>query len=253
MVRPLKRFFISQTLGSQSKAVTLSESESHHLQNVLRLALGDNCLVFDAAGHEWTGSVVLDKTKHVQIKLLTEHQKKSVKLYYLAIAQAIPHRGKMDGLVEKAAELGIDSIIPMITERTIVRMSAANQSKAHMRWLKIIQEARKQSHSDTLTEIVEPVDFHSVLERIQDQDAAFLFHPQAKQQITEVLSGLRSRLKEGAQTKITVLIGPEGGFTEGEMVKASKKGMQSVRLGESILKADTAFIAIASMFQFGLS
>ncbi len=249
----LKRFFTSQILKSGTASVVLSQEESHHLRNVFRLATGERCLILDSAGHEWEGKIAFsDESKLARITLLKPIQNSFVQHYRLIIAQAIPQRGKMDLIVEKAAELGIDLLIPMITERTMVRMKQEAQQKVLGRWEKIIQAAQKQSHSRISTQVRGCQSFDQVLRDASDSKFSFLLHPSAQNTLPEVLNGLKLKISAESTGSIYVLIGPEGGFSPDEYEQAIKKGLAPVCLGGNILKTDTAFVAIASAFQFAL-
>ena len=148
MARSLKRFFTPQILSSSVRTVALGEEESHHLKKVLRLKEGDSCLVFDSAGNEWLGKVVKNSgKKSAQVQLLEPTRNHNAVECELVIAQAIPQRSKMDVIVEKAAELGIPTLIPMISERTVVRIKKEDEPKVLARWAKIVSGARKQSCS----------------------------------------------------------------------------------------------------------
>lgn len=253
MRETVKRFFTSQILESSSRIVTLDQRESHHLKDVLRLKEGERCFIFDALGNEWTGLVHSVARPGAIVITLVSPSALPIRKYRLTVAQGIPQRGKMDLLVEKASELGVDVLIPMVTERTMVRMDQARESQVLGRWEKIVQEARKQSRSRIPTRVVRSQSFSSVLANIEEPKQTYLFHPTAHENLFEQATKLRSLKRDRLPINVTVLIGPEGGFSKGECAEAQAKGLSMVRLGDTILKTDTAFISIVGILQLALS
>lgn len=253
--RSKKRFFSSEALNSNThpRIILLDPDESHHLSHVLRLKTSDECLVFDKSGCEWSGKVSgFLKNGQAQIELLSLIKHTVPNRFRLVMAQAIPQRAKMDEIVEKAAELGVHQIVPLVTERTIVRIKKEDEAKVISRWQKIIQVAQKQCHSHAPTEVTKPITFEKFVESIPDKSFAYIFDPIAEIGLRETLENLRQKTKGKENVSITALVGPEGGFSEKEFQLAVSKGFQPALLGETLLKADTAFVAIASAFQYGV-
>ncbi len=250
MPRSFKRFFTSQTLDARLKELALAPEETHHLSHVLRLKSNDECTLFDSKGHEWRAKVIEIKNQSARIELIEPIQEMSPSARELVIAQAIPQRAKMDEMVEKAAELGVSRLIPIVTERTIVRVKVDDETRVFARWARILQEARKQSKSRIPTEISKPVAFKRLFEEVGVDELIFLFDPKADESFPDILNGLK---KEKSERSVYVFIGPEGGFTENECKFAREKGARLVKLGNNILKTDTAFVVIASAFRLFLS
>ena len=250
MTRSLKRFFISQIPSDGTNKLVLSKSETHHLERVLRLKPDDECVVFDSAGHEWRSKIVsAGKNQPVELQLVESFPSSSVKASRLVVAQAIPQRAKMDTIVEKAAEIGISRLIPIVTERTIVRIKRDDEAQVLNRWMSIVQETRKQSHSRVATEVLAPKPFREVLSEIETDASIYLFDPRAEKTLPEILSNF----KRSAKRSIYLFIGPEGGFSKVEYDFAVQRGAIVVKLGDTILKTDTAFVTIASVFALYLS
>lgn len=247
--RLLKRFFTSQVLKSNLQKIVLDFEESKHLESVLRLKKGDHCLLFDSTGNEWEAEIsFLESKKPVVVTLAKQTFEKKSRNFHLTMVQGIPQRGKMDLIVEKAAELGVDLVIPMMSDRTVVKPANDTFGKMKCRWEKIIQAARKQSHSHIPTEVTEPRSFAEILSGVYPKESSFLLDPGAEQNIFDALLKLRSKIAAGEKPKLNVLIGPEGGFTPKEIERAVQAGFTPVRFETPILKTDTAFVAVAGMF-----
>ena len=260
--RRLRRFFSPHIFSKEGEEVCLHKSETHHLQRVLRLRPGDACLVTDGMGHEARAFVLkIDRGEAVVKleKLLSKNEAFSkddgVQVF---VALALPQRGKMDFLVEKLQELGVAGIFLMETERTMIKMSAENKTKAVARWEKISRESAKQSGSLRLMTIEAPRPYTKILEQLQAHDENALFDPLPD---TIPFAPWFLECKERfAQKKIptplraNLLFGPEGGFSERELELArQRQDLSIVSLGARVLKLDTAVLAVSSIFRLMLS
>ena len=259
-VRRLRRFFSTQALPLAGGEVWLPSSETHHIRNILRLKPGDSCLVADGAGAE-AEAKVKSFSEDGRTLLTVMKRKASAEVssngLEIRICQAMLQKGKMDGLVEKAQELGVQEIWPVETSRTVVKMSGESSERVLARWEKIAREAAKQSGSLELVKISEPQKLDKVLAQIPDGEKVAIFHPDAKAEnfrewveclIPPPLSSPHEMGggKQGGNT-IYLFLGPEGGFSDQEVEKMlKKKSAALVSLGKNILKADTAFLAVIS-------
>ena len=155
---------------------------------------------------------------------------------------------KMDYIIQKTTELGIESIIPMNTARTVVKLKKDKISSRRKRWGRIAKEAAKQCGRSKITLIEEYLDFKDIVEKVKSYDLVLM--PSVargkRRSLKECLSGFRGK-------SILVLIGPEGGFDSLELDMASKKSILSVSLGENVLKCDTAAISTIAMINYALS
>jgi 16S rRNA (uracil1498-N3)-methyltransferase len=260
MTRPLKRFFINTLLApDKSKAaslttVHLTREETHHIKNVLRMREGSVCLLFDRAGNEFLSR--LEKylpNNRCEAILLESFQKtssenKSEKGLRLTVAQAIPQHRKMDLIVEKAAELGILGVIPLVTERTMARLAKDREEKVCARWNRIAAQTLEQSKVEVIPEISSMVSFSKLCEHFGRFDRVFIFHLNQKAElIQEALK--KTKLRKSDCERILLLIGPEGGFTDHEVHRAKNFGAELVRMSSGVLKTDTAFVAAISIVQ----
>jgi len=254
MPKTPKRFFIAQEINQKTSEVRLDQAESHYLRNVLRLRERDVCIVLDTAGFAWSGQVSsVQKGSPVRVQVTKKLAEPVLRSTTLTIAQAIPQRGKLDTLIEKGVELGLHTLIPIITDRTIVRMSSEAKKRVHQRWCRIEQGARKQSQSRFPSKIELPTSFADAVNQLLTADVRYYCHPMGGKTLSDALYETRVLQKEGHSLQIAILIGPEGGFSEKEVDLAEKNKFQKIDLGENILKTDTAFMAVASWFCLGLS
>ena len=244
MARPLKRFLVSSSLGS--RRVFLTPEETHHVKHVLRMKEGAFCLLFDREGNEFLSRLEhLRSDSRARATLIEPMSRRAQDWLELTVAQAIPQDRKMDEMVRKAAELGVFELIPMTTERTVVRMTDERFRKARARWSRIAEQSLKQSRLRKAPEIGHLSSFPALCSSASKYDHFFLFDPSGKR-IRECIpfSPVPSK-----QTRFLLAIGPEGGFSSLEVEQAKKAGAQIVRMGSGILKTDTAFVASVSFLR----
>ena len=251
MTRALKRFLVSLSLApqvthaqSKSTTVLLPREETHHLKNVLRMKEGELCLLFDSSGYEFVSRIerfLADDRSEVSLldPVLPNSQSSSLKL---TVAQAIPQDRKMDEIVRQAAELGVYEITPLITERTIVRITKDKSPKVIQRWQRIADQTLKQSRLNRAPKILQPMTLDALAQNFNSYKRVFILDT----------SSSAVPIKDYVSTKIEsalLIIGPEGGFSEDEVKKAERLGAKRISLGEGILKTDTAFVAAVSFFR----
>ncbi len=242
--RRLRRFFSSQPLPAQGQVLILPESETHHLKRTLRLGVGDHCLVTDGSGSEAEACVESfdDDKAHLQIEEIS--QKKSGQLILKVYFPLVQH-GKMDDWIEKAQELGVQEMVPLETERSVIKMKQAVLPRVLERWRRIVQQAAKQSGSLVLIEISSPRNLQSVLNSLSAGDRIAIFHPD--RQALAFRQWIQTLDKSGS---VHLFFGPEGGFSPKEVAMAQSKGGQIISLGDNILRAETAVLGVLSSLRF---
>lgn len=219
--------------------------EAHHARDVMRVKVSDDIIVFDGSGKEYF--CVIDKIgKNDIIAKVNKTIKRKVDNFRLALAQAMPKLNKMDFVIERATELGVERIIPMITERAIIKTEAGKAVPRVNRWKKLAIEASKQCGRVTVPEINDIENYKDSLSHIKNYELA----------IIPTLCEGTLRLKEILKNKIVksaiIFIGPEGDFTEGEINLAKSKGAEAVSLGRKVLRAETAAITALSILNYEL-
>ena len=236
MSKPLVRLYVSQPL-SEGALLTLPRESSHYLIEVMRLTAGDAVAVFDGANGEW--EAVIDDPHRKQAKLTARRQlrpQETVPDLWLLFAP-IKH-GRIDFIVEKACELGVARVLPVITRRTIVNRVPVDRLNANM------VEAAEQCGRTALPRLAEPVQLEKLLAD-WPEDRALLFCDELGG--APMLEALKERPRG---SPAAILIGPEGGFTddEREMIRAIPSAVP-LSLGPRILRADTAAVAAISLWQ----
>ncbi len=233
----MHRFYIDKPEGN--KAVIADKEQLHHLRDVLRLKVNDKVSFSDSLGNDYAGTLtaVGKHQAEAEVALVRAARENPVKL---TVACAIPKNTRFDDVVDFLTQLGVEKIIPMQTERMVVKLDEARALEKHKRWRKIAQSAARQSRRSLIPDITPVTDFINVIKQSAAYNLKLIPH----------LSGARNLIKDVMKEKelqsIIVLIGPEGDFTPEEMALALDNGFTPVSLGDTVLRVATAAIAAAS-------
>ena len=228
---------------SVNKITLFDKKQIHHLVTVMRHRKGDSIFVFDGESKEYECKIDSTAKDRVALTILGVRNMPLSQTPGISLACAIPKRVKMDYIIEKATELGVQRIIPLKTERTIVELSPERLEKKFIRWQGIIKEASKQSARIKLPCLSPVSSFNNAVREAKEYDLAIIPHLGAGNKcIKDVISNFKGK-------SIIVFIGPEGDFSAAEIKKAKENGCIAVSLGEFILKVDTAAIAAVSFLR----
>ena len=181
----------------------------------------------------------------------TSKQKESA--IYIHLVQAVPKGPKLDFIIQKTTELGINAITPVISDRSVVRIEKERAEEKLRRWKKIAIEAAQQSNRLDVPDMAPPVSFHDYMASFKKGDLnLLLYEGEKKTGIKEVLTAAQEAKSE--IKTIILLIGPEGGFSHEEVEMAVEAGFTPVSLGDLILRTETAPIAALSIlrYEFGV-
>ena len=244
----MHRFYVANPITGQTALISDAE-QIHHMRAVLRLQTGREVTVFDGEGNEYLGTISLISKSQVVLALKSRKPAPPNKLK-LTIACALPKQAGMDEIVTKLTQLGVDTLIPLETERVISRLKAKqdiSQNEGRLeRWRKISRNAAEQSRRNSLPDITRVMSLPEVLAQSLDYELKLI--------PTLAVEGktLKEILVGSNPTSIMALIGPEGDFTPEEVDQALKNGFIAVSLGDTVLRVDTAAIALASYLKFAL-
>ncbi|WP_204139867.1 16S rRNA (uracil(1498)-N(3))-methyltransferase [Halomicronema sp. CCY15110] len=224
----------------QADQLTLTAEQRHYLQRVLRLQSGDRFLALDGQGHLWTAVLQRDATQATLTPIAPEVATTALPRSQITLAACLPKQG-FDEVVRQVTELGVHEIVPLVSDRTVLRPSANKLQ----RWRRIAAEAGEQCERLTVPTVREPLAWSSWLAQ-ESQDTRLICV--ARRSAPALLSvGLLSPCPT-----IEIAIGPEGGWTASEVTQALSHGYQAVSLGSSILRAVTASVVAIGILQAGI-
>lgn len=244
----MNRFYIEQN-QVQIDEIVITGADVNHIKNVLRMKKGEHILLCDSCGKDYhcriksmDGSAIVCQIDEVR----TTATELPTKIY---LFQGLPKKDKMELIVQKAVELGVTEVIPVMMKRTIVKLEdKKKEAKKLERWQSIATSAAKQSNRGVIPTISEVLTYKQALERAKEMDLVLLPYENE-----EGMEGSRRIIKEAVGKKsIGIFIGPEGGYEESEIEQAKELGMNPITLGKRILRTETAGLAILSILMFEL-
>ena len=244
----MRRFFVKEIHGTE-KAVLITGKELHHLRDVLRLKKGDEVIIFDGKGLEFTGKIEgLGKNEARFIIAKQLHPSKE-SAFEIILCQGLTKGEKMELIIQKATELGVSRIVPFVAQRVVPKLKNEQIAKKTQRWQHIAIEASKQCGRGIIPAIEAPATLTEVLSRwsMNKENYVKLIPWEVEKEHT-----LKDILKGNKPAGCIALIGPEGGFSEAEVNQAKEMGFMSVSLGPRILRAETAAISMVTIIQYEL-
>ena len=216
------------------RTLTLPPEAAHHALRVLRLRSGDELVLFDGLGGEYSGRV-MEATEVLRVTLESKRDIEREAPLALTLVQALPAGDKMDWVVQKAVELGVTTIQPVQARRSVVRLTGERADKRLTHWQQVAISACEQCGRNRLPSIGAVVDLpHYLAIAPEENETRLLLSPQR---------GVRLSALSRPAGAVTLLIGPEGGFDEGEETAAHSVGFQFVSLGSRVLRTETAGVA----------
>ncbi|HIG89333.1 16S rRNA (uracil(1498)-N(3))-methyltransferase [Candidatus Thioglobus sp.] len=215
--------------------LTLDEYGSHHLIKVLRFSQGKSITLFNGDGFNYIAEVLSSK-KICEVLIHSKEKNLSESKLNLTLAQGIAKGEKMDFLIQKAIELGVNKIVPIMSERCVVKLKGEKLTRRQLHWQRIVIGACEQSGRSVVPSVEIPITLNELLN--QQTNNGFILHHRSKQTL----------LQADPLSEATILIGPEGGLSEVEITQATQVGYQSLLLGSRVLRTETAsLVAIANM------
>lgn len=232
----LTRSFVDAPLAVGA-TVSLSADATVHLVRVLRLGLGDACIVFNGDGADYEARLVSLGKRGAEVELMARREVARESPLRVTLAQALARGEKMDWVLQKATELGVAAIVPLLTERTEVKLDAERSGKRAAHWRAVVAAACEQCGRAILPALAAPQSLRDWLAGVTAP--GWFLDPEAAQ-------GLRDApLHDG----LVLVVGPEGGLGERDLAALRAAGFRGLRLGPRILRTETAGVAALAALQ----
>jgi 16S rRNA (uracil1498-N3)-methyltransferase len=238
----LTRVYVETALTGGTRGL-VSGNAANHIARVLRLGVGDAVTLFDGRGGEYGARIEALKKDTVEVAIGEHVAIERESKLAVTLAQAVSRGERMDWVMQKATELGVQRIVPLITKRSVVRLDPGQSQKKLQHWRGIVIAACEQCGRNRLPELTAPRDLHEFLGSAAEASGM------------RVLLSPAGTLRIGAikpVSALTVLIGPEGGLAPEETQAALAQGYLAVQLGPRILRTETAAIAALAALQAAL-
>lgn len=224
-----ERFYCEQPIAGDN--AELLGSEAHHLLHVMRLKPGGRVTLFDGSGAEFDAQIAECGRSVVQLAVLARNEVDRERAAPIVLGIALPKGDRQKVLVEKLTELGVTRLTPLLTERSVARLSSGGLEKLR----RGVVEASKQCGRNVLMKIGQPVELCEFLASASSESRRLIAHP-----------GGAPFAAIGAEEGLACAVGPEGGFSDAEVEQTLAAGWKSVSLGPTILRVETASIALAA-------
>jgi 16S rRNA (uracil1498-N3)-methyltransferase len=232
------RVFIDQKVVP-GDSIFLSIDKTHHILHVLRLHVGDQVKLFNNSGFEFIAKIIKVKKKAIRVEVGESSQCENESPLEIALYLAVSRGPHMDFSIQKAVELGVKVIIPIISEFSNVKLTGARVDNKITHWEKIIIGAAEQCGRNTLAELQSPMTFNESI-HLDNNSKKLILHPGVGQTMSKI------NIKN---SKLALMIGPEGGFSDEEFQKALDNNYIPVNLGPRILRTETAVVCSLSNAQ----
>lgn len=234
------RFFTDSPLAPDT-TVQLSENAAAHATRALRLSVGDSAIVFNGDGHDYECKLTSIKKNAVTAIVTSAKKISNESPLRITLLQAISSGDRMDFTIQKAVELGVSCIQPIISQRSVVKLSGERAEKRTEHWQNVAISACEQSGRAYIPKVYPPVSLENWLSQNPEDDASrILLNPVGAKRLMEL---------QKPATNIELLIGAEGGLSQNEIDMATSQHFQSIVLGPRILRTETAALTAIAVMQ----
>ena len=247
----MPKFFVKTEDINENKEIRLIGDNVNHIKNVLRKKIDDKIIICNT-DTSVNYKCLIEKIEEDKIicKIINTLESKSESDVNITIFQGLPKSDKMELIIQKATELGVKNIIPVITKRTVVKLKEKDKKNKLIRWQKIAEVAAKQSGRDIIPTIGNIIEISNI--KYEDYDKILvLYENEEKTSIRKEIEILKANNKE--KLNIGILIGPEGGFEQKEIEKIKTiENVSIVTLGKRILRTETVALVVSGILMYEL-
>jgi 16S rRNA (uracil1498-N3)-methyltransferase len=237
----MQRYFVS-TQQITAESIQITGNDVHHLKNVMRARVGDQVICCDGQGTDYFVEIQQIHSQYILCRILQRLPSQGEPKTEIILAQSLPKGDKFEMILQKGTEIGAVSFLPFISKRTVVKLDQKKSAKKVERWQRIVKEAAEQAHRGRIPDLVAPRSWQELLTEIKNVDLALIAYEKGGQPLQRLLIPSVSR--------ILLIVGPEGGFTEQEIAEATAMGAHALTLGPRILRTETAPLVALSCLLF---
>ena len=241
----MRRFFVEKIVPG-TDVLSITGKEARQIINVLRMKKGETLILMDGKGQLFKATIETLHYKEVKVKINKSISPLPPSPIEISLAQALIKTHPMDYLIQKVTELGISSIHPFYSERTVIKLKPEHIRNKMDHWMEIMKSACKQCGRANLPDLNTPLPFEELIKKALDKKTLkmLLWEDEDKVGLKKLLRSLRPL------PHILAIVGPEGGFTYNEINLAREAGFQIISLGSRILRAETAAVSLISIIQY---
>ncbi len=240
----MPKFFVSKE-NISDHTVIIDRENARHISNVLRAKIGDNITVCDGEGMDYTCEITDIEKNKITAKITDIFSNNAEAEIKITLFQALPKSDKMELVIQKCIEIGVDEITPVAAEHCVVNLKGKEDKKIQ-RWNKIAEAAAKQCGRGKIPRVNNVLTFKAAIEQAKSLDSAIIPYEKERE------NTLKTFAKGFKGKTIGIFIGPEGGFSNSEISLARENGISSVTLGKRILRTETAGLVASVILLYEL-
>lgn len=237
-------FFVKSNQIVENK-IYIKDSDVNHIKNVLRKKPGDRIFIV-SDGDEYETEIIELSSDNIECEIVEKRHTK-IDGPRLTIYQGLAKADKIEYIIQKCSELGVCEIVPVSLKRCVVKLDEKDKLKKIERWQKIAEVAAKQSLRNDILKVQKIASFEQMLEEFKEFDYVIMAYEKEENSLKNAIKNISN-----INSKIAVVIGPEGGIDEFEAEKMIEAGAVSVSLGKRILRTETAPVAISAIIMYEL-
>lgn len=240
----MPKFFVDKN-NIGEKNIEITGDDAKHISTVLRAKVDEEIIICDGYGTDYLCRLIGINKKQVLAEIIEKYENKNEPELKITLYQGLPKGDKMELVIQKCIEIGIDRIIPVITDNTVVKIGDKAEKK-NLRWNKIAEAAAKQCGRGKIPHVDKILSFKDAVETSKTLDGAIIpYENERKKNIREFVKSFRGK-------SIGIFIGPEGGFSENEITLCMENNISSVSLGKRILRTETAGLVTSVILLYEL-
>ena len=245
-MRTISTFYVKNNQVN-NETISIIGDDVKHIRNVLRHKIDDKLEICDESGFRYLTKIREFLKNEILLEIMEQTDKNTEMPVKIDLYQGLPKSDKMDLIVQKTTELGVSKIIPVMTERVIVKLEKGNESKKIERWNKIAAEAAKQSGRQLIPVVENVANLEKIVEKLSKYDIVIVpFECEKDSTLKNILKNVKNKIEN-----IAVVIGPEGGFSEKDIATLERSlNVIKVSLGKRILRTETAGLATIAMLLY---
>lgn len=252
----MPKFFVKQEQVNKNKIIILGQ-DVNHIKKVLRFQIGDELQICNSQnGENFLCEIEVINETEIECRIKREIEENVESNIEVTIFQGLPKSDKMEYIIQKSVELGVYDITPVEMKRCVVKLDGKDKIKKVSRWQKISEVAAKQCGRDIIPQINDIISLKKICDIIKEYDIVLLAYEKEKENLLKqqlkLIKEKYSQNNKDSKLKIGVVIGPEGGFDEQEVIDLKNNGAEIITLGKRILRTETVSLNILSVIMYEL-
>ncbi len=240
----MPKFFVDKN-NIGEKNIEITGDDAKHISTVLRAKVDEEIIICDGYGTDYLCRLIGINKKQVLAEIIKKYENKNEPELKITLYQGLPKGDKMELVIQKCVEIGVDRIVPVITDNTVVKIGDKAEKK-NLRWNKIAESAAKQCGRGKIPHVDKILSFKDAVKASKNLDNAIIPYENEKD------VSIREFVKSFIGKSIGIFIGPEGGFSENEIKLCGENGITSVSLGKRILRTETAGLVTSVILLYEL-